>query len=85
MKVSLVCISFFIYSFTFGQQASLQKLWVGDANNYFKIDTPLVYAESWFTSNGKVIPATARFRKDCNEVRDKTMIRNHFIQVSTDC
>lgn len=62
MKIILMVICLLTFTHTFSQRSNLNRLWIGDANNYLKFDTAFLWVESWFTHEGKVTPSAYGMR-----------------------
>jgi hypothetical protein len=53
MRIILTFIFVVTYAFSFSQRPLINKLWVGDANNYLKVDTDAVRIECYYDFQGK--------------------------------
>lgn len=53
MKAFLLIFCFFISSDIFCQKPTLNKLWIGDANNYLRVDTDAIRVECFYTFQSK--------------------------------
>lgn len=53
MKAILTCIGLLAFSFTFSQRPNLKQLWIGDANNYVRIDSDVIRVEYYYEFGGE--------------------------------
>jgi hypothetical protein len=53
MKLSVLFICFLAFGSAYSQKPDLTKLWVGDANNYLKVDSDVVGVELFWQYQGK--------------------------------
>jgi len=53
MKGILTCIGLLAYAVAFSQQPKLKQLWIGDANNYLKIDSDAIRVEYYYEFDGQ--------------------------------
>jgi len=62
MKLTLTLISILTFSVVFGQKPNLNKLWVGDANNYLRVDTDAIRVQKSWDYEGKKNVTTQAYR-----------------------